>query len=134
MSVWVSAGHCLSKPVVSAVRVHRLCCACSILELAMGERLPSTGEKWEDLRSDNVPRLEHLSPELNDILASMLKVCPCAAMTPPRTPWQPRTQPALLPPPPPPHTHTRTRLRNQLSLSVALQGGNAHGFALSSFE
>jgi hypothetical protein len=48
--------------------------ACSILELALGTRLPLEGSELHDLREDKIPYIHHLSRELNDIIASMMTV------------------------------------------------------------
>jgi hypothetical protein len=45
-----------------------------MLELARGERLPTEGDLYSSLRMDEVPAVPHLSRELNDIIASMMRV------------------------------------------------------------
>ncbi len=54
------------------------CFCVSILELAMGTRLPVTGDEWERLRSDEIPYQAHLSKELNEIIALMMTVRGCS--------------------------------------------------------
>jgi hypothetical protein len=69
MRVYCALSEALGLPATSFPLPTR-----SILELAQGVRLPSSGASWLDLREDKIPYLHHLSPDINDIIASMMRV------------------------------------------------------------
>lgn len=46
----------------------------SILELALGTRLPLEGSELHDLREDKIPYIDRLSRDFNEIIVSMMTV------------------------------------------------------------
>ena len=82
-SVGVPSRGQASRPLVASP-----CMLDSILELALGSRLPTTGVEWENLRCDRIPQLPRMSQELNDIVRLMMKVgCGSCLFCPLPHPW-----------------------------------------------